>query len=172
LHANTADPISEYLEFALAAGAMMHDEAGRYDRFETLADRGDVSLEDWVLHLSTLFPEVRPKRYFELRSADAIAPEYLAAPIALVAGLVYDDDASRRASEILAEENSPSLESAGRDGLANPRIHAMSNRLTELALSGCESLGHSYISAGDVESAARFFDRYTRQGRSPGDDWG
>lgn len=171
LPANAADPVGEYLEFALRAGAMMRDEAGRYDRFATLADRGDVSLGDWELHLSTLFPEVRPRRYFELRSADAIAPEYLAAPLALVAGLVYDDNASRRASEILADENSPSLESAGRDGLANPQIRAMSNRLTDLALTGCQSLGDSYISAGDVESAARFFDRYTRQGRSPGDDW-
>jgi glutamate--cysteine ligase len=172
LPVNGADPVGEYLDFALAAGAMMRDDSGFYDRFGTLADRGDVSMDDWELHLSTLFPEVRPKRYFELRSADAIAPEYLAAPIALVAGLVYDDDTSRRASGMLAREDSPSLEAAARDGLTNPQIREMSIRLTDLALSGCESLGDAYISAGDVETAARFFDRYTRQGRSPGDDWG
>jgi len=72
---------------------------------------------------------------------------------------------------MLARENSPSLDLAARDGIANPRIRDMSIRLTDLALTGCESLGNRYISAGDVESAARFFDRYTRQGRSPGDDW-
>ena len=171
LPVNTADPVNEYLDFALSAGAMMHDDTGRYDCFEVLADRGDVSREDWELHLSTLFPEVRPRRYFELRSADAIAPEYLAAPIALVAGLVYDDDVSRRASEMLAREEWPSLEVAARDGLANPKIREMSIRLTDLALTGCESLGRTYISAGDVEGAVRFFDHYTRQGRSPGDDW-
>lgn len=171
LPVNTADPVGAYLDFALAAGAMMRGDTGCYDCFEALADRGDVSLDDWELHLSTLFPEVRPRRYFELRSADAIAPEYLAAPIALVAGLVYDDDVSRCASEMLAREDPPSLEVAARDGLANPQIREMSIRLTDLALTGCESLGDTYISAGDVESAARFFDRYTRQGRSPGDDW-
>jgi len=171
LQAITPDPVGEYLEFALRAGTMMRDDAGRYDSFETLADRGDVSLDDWEIHLSTLFPEVRPRHYFELRSADAVAPENLAAPLALVAGLVYDENTSRAASGILAELDSPSLESAGREGLANPQIHATSNRLIDIALTGCEHLGNSYISAGDVESAARFFDRYTRQGRSPGDDW-
>lgn len=171
LPVNTADPVGTYLDFALAAGAIMSDDTGCYDCFGALADRGDMSRDDWELHLSTLFPEVRPRRYFELRSADAIAPEHLAAPIALVAGLVYDDDVSRSASAMLARENSPSLDLAARDGIANPRIRDMSIRLTDLALTGCESLGNRYISAGDVESAARFFDRYTRQGRSPGDDW-
>jgi glutamate--cysteine ligase len=171
LPVNTADPAGAYLDFALAAGAMMRDDAGRYERFEVLAERDDVSLEDWELHLSTLFPEVRPRRYFELRSADAITPEHLAAPIGLIAGLVYDDDASRSASEMLARGDLPSLEVAAREGLANQQIREMSIRLTDVALTGCESLGDSYISAGDIETATRFFDQYTRQGRSPGDDW-
>lgn len=171
LPVNTADPAGAYLDFALAAGAMMRDDAGAYDSFEAWTRQGDASLDDWELHLSTLFPEVRPRRYFELRSADAISPEYLAAPIALIAGLVYDDRAARSASGMLAQAQAPSLEVAGRDGLADAQIHEMSMRLTDLALAGCESLGNRYISAADVEAAAQFFDRYTRQGHSPGDDW-
>jgi glutamate--cysteine ligase len=171
LPVNTADPVGGYLDFAVAAGAMMHDEPGSYEPFEALASRADVSLADWELHLSTLFPEVRPRHYFELRSADAIAPEFLSAPIAFVAGLVYDDRTARSAAEMLAKSDAPSLETAGRDGLSNMQIREMSIRLTELALDGCDSLGNRYISSGDVDSAARFFDHYTRQGHSPGDDW-
>ena len=171
LPVNTGDPMTAYHDFALAAGAMMRDDTGAYDSFGAWARTGDASVDDWDLHLTTLFPEVRPRGYFELRSADAIAPEYLAAPIALVAGLVYDDDISRRASEMLSRVSSPSLEVAGRDGLADSHIRETSIRLTDLALAGCESLGNQYISAGDVASAARFFAHYTRQGLSPGDDW-
>ena len=171
LPVNTGDPVGRYLDFALGAGAMMRDETGTYDSFETWTRTGNPSLDDWNLHLSTLFPEVRPRHYFEVRSADAIAPESLAAPIVLVAGLAYDDRTAGSASEILARAEAPSLEIAGREGLSNPWIRETSIRLTDLALTGCESLGNQYISAGDIESAARFFDHYTRQGRSPGDDW-
>ena len=171
LPVNTADPAAAYLDFALAARAMMRDDTGGYDSFEAWTRQGDASLDDWELHLSTLFPDVRPRHYFELRSADAISPEFLAAPIALVAGLVYDDAAARSASGMLARVQAPSLEVAGRDGLADAQIREMSMRLTDLALAGCESLGNRYISAADVDAAAQFFDRYTRQGHSPGDDW-
>jgi glutamate--cysteine ligase len=49
--------------------------------------------EDWELHLSTLFPEVRLKHYLEMRSADAgTMPMVLALPV-LWKGLLYDDNA-------------------------------------------------------------------------------
>ena len=46
----------------------------------------DVTLEEWHDHLTTLFPEVRPRGHFELRSADAVAPQWYAAPLALAVG--------------------------------------------------------------------------------------
>ena len=171
LPVNTADPAGAYLDFALAAGAMMRENASAYDSFEAWMRQGDATLDDWELHLSTLFPEVRPRHYFELRSADAISPEFLAAPIALIAGLVYDDASARSASRMLEQAQAPSLEVAGREGLADTQIREISMRLTDIALAGCESLGNRYISSADVKAAARFFDRYTRQGHSPGDDW-
>ena len=48
---------------------------------------------DWELHLSTLFPEARLKRYLELRSADCVPPEMICALPALWKGLLYDDEA-------------------------------------------------------------------------------
>jgi glutamate--cysteine ligase len=49
-------------------------------------------MDDWQLHLTTLFPEVRLKRYIEIRSADSQAPERLMALPALVKGVFYEAD--------------------------------------------------------------------------------
>lgn len=169
LPVDTEDPAGAYLDFALGAGAMMYGEAP-YPSFAELMRGGEVARADWDLHLTTLFPEVRPRGYFELRSVDAIDPGLLAAPISFVAGLVYDNAAARHASDLLSSGDA-TLEIAGRVGLGDPAIHEMAIQLVDLALAGCESLGAGYLSAPDLESAAKFFDRYTRQGRSPGDDW-
>ena len=166
------DPAGAYLGFALGAGAMMYGGGSPYPSFADWMRTGEPTMEDWELHLSTLFPEVRPRHYFELRSADAIPPQHLAAPIAFVTGLTYDQTANRRASAILGAADSALLETAGRVGLRDAAIQETSDELVEIALAGCESLGTAYLSETDLESATDFFDRYTRQGRSPGDDWG
>jgi glutamate--cysteine ligase len=164
------DPVGAYLDFALEAGAMMNGNGGNYASFSEWMRTGTPTMEDWSLHLSTLFPEVRPRGYYELRSADAIPPEHLAAPISFLVGLVYDEAASRNAADLLGAPDLHTLEIAGRAGLGDPAIRETAIELTDLALAGCQSLGDQYISVADVESAADFFDRYTRQGKSPGDD--
>jgi glutamate--cysteine ligase len=161
--------VDSYLDFALGAGAMMRSD-GAYGSFADWIECGEPTDQDWDVHVSTLFPEVRPRRYFELRSADTIAPECLAAPIVFVAGLLADESTSRAASELLGNSPGPSLEVAGREGLRNQKVAQLSNRLVDLALGGATSLGDAYISRADVDAAAQFFDCYTRQGRSPGDD--
>jgi glutamate--cysteine ligase len=47
-------------------------------------------LDDWSNHLTTLFPEVRLKRYLEMRGADAGSRQRLCALPALWAGILYD----------------------------------------------------------------------------------
>jgi glutamate--cysteine ligase len=54
---------------------------------------GRAIKSDWVNHLSTIFPEVRLKRYLEMRGADAGPPAYLAALPAFWVGLLYDNRA-------------------------------------------------------------------------------
>src|SRR6202051_4496970 len=49
------------------------------------------SLSDWANHLSTIFPEVRLKRYLEMRGADGVPWGRLAALPAFWVGLLYDD---------------------------------------------------------------------------------
>lgn len=171
LPVDTDDPAGAYLRFALDAGAMMYGGGPPYPSFAEWLGSGEPEAEDWQLHLSTLFPEVRPRRYFELRSADAIPPEQLAAPIAFIAGLTYDGRANDAASDILVAPDAALLETAGRAGLTDLAIREKSIELADIALAGCKALGEAYLSAADLDSAAEFFDRYTRQGRSPGDDW-
>ena len=51
-----------------------------------------ATMDDWDSHLTTLFPEVRVKRYIELRSADSQPPELMLALPALAKGVFYDQD--------------------------------------------------------------------------------
>ncbi|HEX4823601.1 MAG TPA: glutamate-cysteine ligase family protein [Candidatus Polarisedimenticolaceae bacterium] len=56
-----------------------------------------VTMDDWELHLSSIFTEVRSYSYLEVRSADLLpGPLVLAVP-ALWSGILYDDAALDRA---------------------------------------------------------------------------
>jgi glutamate--cysteine ligase len=79
-------------------GETYHDTAGASFR-DLLAGRlpampGERAvLSDWANHVSTLFPEVRLKRYLEMRGADVGPPDRIAAVSAFWAGLLYDQAA-------------------------------------------------------------------------------
>lgn len=51
------------------------------------------TIEDWEDHLSTIFPEVRLKRFLEMRGADSGPWDSLCAMPAFWVGLLYDDQA-------------------------------------------------------------------------------
>lgn len=52
-----------------------------------------ASISDWANHLSTIFPEVRLKRYLEMRGSDSGPWRRLPSLTAFWIGLLYDDDA-------------------------------------------------------------------------------
>jgi glutamate--cysteine ligase len=52
-----------------------------------------ATISDWANHISTIFPEVRLKRYLEMRGADGGPWRRLPALPAYWAGILYDDDA-------------------------------------------------------------------------------
>ncbi|MBI4524068.1 MAG: glutamate--cysteine ligase [Deltaproteobacteria bacterium] len=60
-----------------------------------------ATLEDWALHLTTLFPEVRIKRYIEVRCADSQPPELMLALPALIKGVLYDSDCLQAAWDLV-----------------------------------------------------------------------
>ena len=61
------------------------------------------TLSDWADHLTTAFPEVRLKRYLEMRGADGGAWRSLCALPALWTGLLYDDTALEAAAELVRD---------------------------------------------------------------------
>jgi glutamate--cysteine ligase len=54
--------------------------------------RERATVEDWTNHLTTIFTEVRLKRYVEIRTADSQPPQFMLALPALLKGTLYDDD--------------------------------------------------------------------------------
>jgi glutamate--cysteine ligase len=102
-----------YVDYALDVpmyfvkrGDHYHDVAGASFR-DLLAGRlaalpGErATLADWANHLSTIFPEVRLKRYLEMRGADAGSKAFLLALPAFCAGLFYDATALDGAWELV-----------------------------------------------------------------------
>lgn len=138
-----ADPVREYAAFALAATAFLADDAA--PAFGALRDAAvcDASL---ATHLSTLFPEVRPRGYLELRSIDAIGRAARMAAVGLVAGVLGDPAAARDACALLGPADGDLLRRAGRDGLREPRIAATVDDLVAIALAGCTRLGTHVVS--------------------------
>lgn len=162
------DPIGEYVEFAL--GATWFLGPGSPQPFGELLARGDVGLDSWRTHLTTLFPEVRPRGWLEVRGCDAVAPGALAAPVVLLAGILHDPDTLREAVGTLPETDPDRLVQAGRAGLADPAIADCARKAASLALRGARRLGSDRLSPDHIERAEAFFDRYTNAGRAPADD--
>ncbi|MCH9765182.1 MAG: glutamate--cysteine ligase [Alphaproteobacteria bacterium] len=62
-----------------------------------------ATLDDWSDHLTTLFPEVRLKRFLEMRGADGGRWDRICALPAFWAGLLYDETALAAASDLIAD---------------------------------------------------------------------
>jgi len=60
-------------------------------------------MEDWEYHLTTLFPEVRLKRYIEMRGADSGPWKSICALPALWVGLLYDPIAQAEALDLISD---------------------------------------------------------------------
>jgi len=153
------EPVERYLGFALEAIAMRSGDGGAvaYRTFREWMTEQAVTREEWLFHLSTLFPEVRPKEFFELRSADTIEPDALAAPVVFVTSLVYDEESAHRAIELIGAPKEALLERAGRLGLADPEIRRIASRLVVIALEGGRRLGGDYLRRSHLEAAYKYF---------------
>lgn len=143
------------------------DPALAYARFA--AGAAPIIDGDWNAHLTTLFPEVRPRGHYEVRSCDAVDPRWYAAPILFVAALTYDDRASKEAA-LLAAESRALLRTAGERGLHDAAIARTARDLFQLALDGAKRLGPSFADGETLAIAAEYYSKYTARDRSPADD--
>ncbi|KAJ6810863.1 glutamate--cysteine ligase, chloroplastic [Iris pallida] len=61
------------------------------------------TLNDWENHLTTIFPEVRLKRYLEMRGADGGPWRRLCALPAFWVGLLYDEVSLQKVLDMIAD---------------------------------------------------------------------
>ena len=169
LRALGADPVAEYLEFALNAPAfLMGSDPHLAEPFRDWIERGATDA-DWQTHLSTLFPDVRPRGYFELRVADSVHGDGLAAIVALVGGVLSHAD-SARVLKLFPEPTEQLMALAGKDGLADAVLRDAAVRAVALAREGERTTGDALLNHDGWSRAGRFFANYTLCGRSPADD--
>jgi glutamate--cysteine ligase len=135
------------------------------------------TLDDWVDHLTTLFPEVRLKRFLEMRGADAGSSRQLLAVPALWVGLLYDQTALDAASALISEwtvEELQALRAAvPRLGLATPfrggTARDVARKMVDLAGEGLRRRGKLDRQGEDERKALAPLVEIIEEGRSPAD---
>lgn len=61
------------------------------------------TLKDWENHLSTIFPEIRLKKFIEMRGADGGPWKIICALSALWVGLLYDSESQAAALDLIRD---------------------------------------------------------------------
>jgi glutamate--cysteine ligase len=173
----------DYVEWALDVPMFFVVRDGAYRPVERLTFRRFIaegfggetaSLRDWEIHLSTLFPEVRLKRYIELRGADAGPLPMAAALGALWRGLLDDHDARTAAWELVAAHSFAEREALRREVPRAALQARLGGRpLQELALEliRISDAGLAQLAGGeDDRPLLAPLWGYATAGRTPADD--
>jgi glutamate--cysteine ligase len=136
------------------------------------------TLDDWDIHLSTVFTEVRLKQFLEIRGADATPTPLTIAVPAVWKGLLYDRQALAAAAELArafpATEICPLSRAVARNGLrAEYRGRTIAGWCTEAVTIAAEGLKRIALASGRLDESG-FLDpmrEVLASGRSPGDLW-
>lgn len=104
----------EYAEYALDVpmffiyrnGEYLNCGGTTYRAFQQKGLEGHrPTQEDWELHLTTLFPQMRLKQYLELRMADVGPGDMICAFSALTRGIFYDQTSLAQADDLMQVVN-------------------------------------------------------------------
>ncbi|MCX8507214.1 MAG: glutamate--cysteine ligase [Alphaproteobacteria bacterium] len=132
------------------------------------------SLGDFADHVSTVFPEVRMKRYLEMRGADVGPPDHLVALSAFWVGLLYDQTALDECLTLIKDWSISELEQARRNvprqGLAT-MLHGRSLRewamdVLKIADAGLKKRGRRGSDGHDERKFLRPIEAIAASGRS------
>jgi glutamate--cysteine ligase len=164
------DPVQAWTDYVLDARVMLPPErAPEVVRapFRSWLD-GETdppATGDLELHLTTLFPPVRPRGWFEVRYVDAQPLDWWPVPMAVLSALVDDPAAGRAAESACAPLDD--WVAAARDGYAVAGLQAAAETSFAAAVHALErSAEHPDLAA----LVAAFTDRYVSRGRCPADD--
>jgi glutamate--cysteine ligase len=140
---------------------------------------GEVpGIGDWGDHVTVAFPEVRLKRYLEMRGADSGPLPRLAALPALWVGLLYDQTALDAAADLTAGWTAPEILALRQDvpryGLAAPwrggTIADVARQMVEIAHAGLRRRARLDAGGADETRYLDPLDEIVRSGRSPARD--
>ncbi len=169
-------PVEQYTSFALDAHVMRLPQpngeaafAGQFISFRRWMEDGHngtyPDMEDWVNHLSTLFPEVRARGFFECRFLDAQSKVWCAVPGILLTFLLYNAEAREKTIDLLLPYRTQLpqlLHQAAVEALDNDHLYKLSNELFQLALDHAGTEDKSLVAL-----AEKFYERYTHRRLNP-----
>jgi glutamate--cysteine ligase len=161
--------------FVVRDGVYRPAEKMTFRRFLTEGWQGlRATIADWEIHLSTLFPEVRLKRYIEVRGADA-GPMPMARGLgALWRGILEDPEARRAAYALVAKHTFEEREALRREvPRAALAAHFGRHSVQELAVELCKiaatGLARLPFASADSSLLGPLL-AYATAGRTPADD--
>lgn len=136
-------------------------------------------LADWVNHLSTLFPEVRLKRYLEMRGADGGPEAHIVALPALWTGLLYDAAALEGALDLVAgwsmADHLQLRRDAPRQGLkarvGRQTVREIAGQMLDLADAGLARRAHHNPSGHDERMYLEPLHSIVTSGKTLADAW-
>ena len=138
-----------------------------------------ATMADWANHLSTIFPEVRLKRYLEMRGADVGPPDRIVALAALMIGIYYDEDALRSAQDLIkdwsAEDRQTLRDEVPRLGLAarvrGRELRGVALDMLAIARKGLWRRARLNAKGEDETIWLRGLEAIAESGRSPAEGW-
>lgn len=138
------------------------------------------TLSDWADHLTTIFPEVRIKRFMEMRGADGGPWRRLCALPAFWVGLLYDANALDSAWDIVkdwtTEEREQLRQEAGKHGLSaeirGRSLHDIAREILSIANAGLVSRARAGAGGmvGDESHFLNALHESVETGLSPADE--
>ena len=107
----------------------------------------EPTIDDWINHLSTLFPQVRLKQFLEIRSMDACSWDLICSQPAFWIGLLYNETSFNKTQELVEswtqEDRNYINKVAPKNGLQakfkNGTILDVAQKLFEISKQGLES---------------------------------
>ncbi|MEJ2540972.1 MAG: glutamate-cysteine ligase family protein, partial [Gemmatimonadota bacterium] len=163
------DPIQAYLDFALDAEAFLLGPRDRRARpFREWWRAGTVGVDEFRRHLTTLFPEVRPRGYLEIRSIDALPARWCTVAGAVVTSLIHGPGAREALLNRIPRATPDRLERAGRLGLGDRELLQEVRWLRDRVQDGLRELGPAVSDPSLQRTVTAFFDVFPRRGLDPG----
>lgn len=160
--------VESYLDFALGAESFLLGPVGAPSRpFAAWLADGASDIE-FAAHLSTLFPEVRPRRYLEIRSVDTLPARWCIVPAAFAYAALHHAPTRARLRHELPPPSVARLETAGRLGLADAALGDEVRWLVPLLLDALGALATDAASRGVVSRTQEFVNRFAGRGQDPG----